>query len=730
MKTLRTTMRLLAVAALMSACAEAGPDDVGPPPDDPAVFLPTGAKADGFALTTADYEGQAILRVANTLSEADLDDAVALDRRAAENIAATRAANGEFTTLMDLDDVAYVGQRAFGKMLAYAEAQGWVGRCGDGIVQANEDCDGTEGCPATCVTADDTGDETGGPTGVFVHGVEGGTYAALGLLRAANELDFDTLDIDVGLDIRAARGIVADRPFATLAELDAASYVGASAFEDLGAYAAAHDLLPFCGDGALQAGLEACDDGNDRDGDGCSSRCLVDADTGTGDDGGLDTPLVNGVHEGSYAAHGILAVANGASLETLDDVVGLDVRAAKGIAHTRDAMGDFADLATLDAVAYVGVSAFEDLLAYAELNGLVPRCGDGVVQPAEEACDGTAGCSADCAVTYTCGDGVVEAGETCDDGNLDDDDGCSALCAIEWLGEGVDHQNGSRAGAVDIGSYRFLSATVRSEGDRDYWAFTLDRPTRVRLDVWAGSGDNCAWFSFPNPAGGYDSDIFGPELTLRGAHDDVLFRFDSNCGRRDADDADLDVSLAPGTYYVRVEGQDVGWGWDSSYTVGYRVEVDRVAMGPVCGNGHVEDGEACDDGNTTSDDGCSQACTVEAFVESEPNDDRDHGANVGTFRHIVGDITAGDVDYYQVQVAEGGSLSAVVDAGFDGYLELYGPDGDLLAEDDDDGAGYAPALFAAADGLTNLPGGWYALAVRHADARLEGGRYTLDLTVE
>ena len=270
----------------------------------------------------------------------------------------------------------------------------------------------------------------------------------------------------------------------------------------------------------------------------------------------------------------------------------------------------------------------------------------------------------------------------------------------------------------------------RSEGDRDYWAFTLDRPTRVRLDVWAGSGDNCAWFSFPNPAGGYDSDIFGPELTLRGAHDDVLFRFDSNCGRRNADDADLDVSLAPGTYYVRVEGQDVGWGWDSSYTVGYRVEVDRIAMGPVCGNGHVEDGEACDDGNTANDDGCSQACTVEAFVESEPNDDRDHGANVGTFRHIVGDITVGDVDYYLVQVAEGGSLTAEVTADFDGYLELYGPDGDLLAEDDDDGAGYAPALFADADGLTDLPGGWYALAVRHADARLEGGRYTLDLTVE
>ncbi|HZO13000.1 MAG TPA: lamin tail domain-containing protein [Polyangiaceae bacterium] len=32
---------------------------------------------------------------------------------------------------------------------------------------------------------------------------------------------------------------------------------------------------------------------------------------------------------------------------------------------------------------------------------------------------------------------------------------------------------------------------------------------------------------------------------------------------------------------------------------------------PVCGNGSVESGEACDDGNTAPGDGCSAACTVE-----------------------------------------------------------------------------------------------------------------------
>jgi cysteine-rich repeat protein len=32
----------------------------------------------------------------------------------------------------------------------------------------------------------------------------------------------------------------------------------------------------------------------------------------------------------------------------------------------------------------------------------------------------------------------------------------------------------------------------------------------------------------------------------------------------------------------------------------------------VCGDGHLDSGEQCDDGNTTSNDGCSATCTIEA----------------------------------------------------------------------------------------------------------------------
>jgi cysteine-rich repeat protein len=39
--------------------------------------------------------------------------------------------------------------------------------------------------------------------------------------------------------------------------------------------------------------------------------------------------------------------------------------------------------------------------------------------------------------------------------------------------------------------------------------------------------------------------------------------------------------------------------------------VRGTAPAPSCGNGALEGGEACDDGNSTDDDGCSSACRIE-----------------------------------------------------------------------------------------------------------------------
>src|SRR5690606_15061351 len=70
----------------------------------------------------------ASLRVANELSEADLDTVVGLDSRAASAIVMARP----LASYAELDEVAYVGQSALGKLLAYAVAEGFVSACSDG----------------------------------------------------------------------------------------------------------------------------------------------------------------------------------------------------------------------------------------------------------------------------------------------------------------------------------------------------------------------------------------------------------------------------------------------------------------------------------------------------------------------------------------------------------------------------------------------------------------------
>jgi DNA uptake protein ComE-like DNA-binding protein len=162
------------------------------------------------------------------------------------------------------------------------------------------------------------------------------------VLSLANTASAETLDEDVALDVRAARGIVAQRPFDTTDQLDAVPYVGPVALIKLLDYARESGLL----------------------------------------DGG--NVLVHGVEEGSPTALSILRLANTASFGQLDDEVGLDRRAATNILATRDE-GAILSLAALDAVSWVGASAFERLSEYAHLTAgrLDPNdidCGDRVHQ--------------------------------------------------------------------------------------------------------------------------------------------------------------------------------------------------------------------------------------------------------------------------------------------------------------------------------------------------------------
>jgi hypothetical protein len=150
-----------------------------------------------------------------------LDDAVALDRRAAVKLVAHRDGpdgvrgtgdDNRFDTLAEVDAVPYVGPAALAALAAYAEAAGFV----------------------------PTG---GGLLGVFDN-VAFTHDEAAATLALANSVSRGQLDIDVGLDGRAATNIVAARPIGSMAQLAAIPYVGQSAMLALREYPKTHPTTP------------------------------------------------------------------------------------------------------------------------------------------------------------------------------------------------------------------------------------------------------------------------------------------------------------------------------------------------------------------------------------------------------------------------------------------------------------------------------------------------------
>lgn len=149
---------------------------------------------------------------------------------------------------------------------------------------------------------------------------------------------------------------------------------------------------------------------------------------------------------------------------------------------------------------------------------------------------------------------------------------------------------------------------------------------------------------------------------------------------------------------------------------------------PVCGDGTVQTGEECDDGNVLPDDGCDAVCLLEGDYcpEAEPNNTTGTATLITTCEGGYGEITvAGDIDYFEVPVAIPGSSIRVqtVDitgtgcpttgsTGFDSVIRLYSPGGAELGTNDQ--GGFSPCSLidpANATYAQNLSAGNYFVSV-------------------
>ena len=293
--------------------------------------------------------------------------------------------------------------------------------------------------------------------------------------------------------------------------------------------------------------------------------------------------------------------------------------------------------------------------------GLGNVCGDGVVCPELEICDdGNAtacdGCSGDCRrQDNVCGDGVLECSEFCDDGNTLGNDDCNANCSTSLCGDGLLNQRLLAVtsltftfAAIDCGSQNAQAVfTVNGEefarADFENDCFCGDRSQSVSTtneDLLAQllDGENTYGFSVE----GSDTYTYWAKVKVDDTGEETVIY------EQDAGVASSNASIPCGSAIFSVtpsvtasmslyaaepcdDGNTLnGDGCDNNCTVsacgngiqagseacdasGATALCDADCTWVECGDGTVNivASETCDDGNDSSEDGCSALCQLE-----------------------------------------------------------------------------------------------------------------------
>ena len=404
---------------------------------------------------------------------------------------------------------------------------------------------------------------------------------------------------------------------------------------------------PICGDGVvLTSSGEECDDGNTIDGDGCSGTCVIEA-------GFLCDPVLEGTGPSICAAgcaagqttglvHATSAVvAGGTSALNPENSIGAPdgqfTRLIGGdsvtmellyIVNPGDAVdvvlssNDDVDVATItssiDGVTFgdpvIYTSPDTDLTTFETVSYPVPSTGLQFIRVTRDSdtvnVDGIIA-----SVCQGCGNGIVEGVEGCDDGNLVDSDGCSSSCVIEsgaictftglfegpsacFIGCAVGETE-STLHAVTATQTGGASSVANAEGAPDGLFSTLNANDVVTMDfvdtIEGGrSVEVVLAANSTDPAG-----------TITSSLDGVTFGnpllYSSSTGTNTAFETINYPVPAGGIRFIRVSRNE-----------------DQVRLDGIigmscdgCGNGTVEAGESCDDGNTVNSDGCSSTCAIE-----------------------------------------------------------------------------------------------------------------------
>jgi len=627
--------------------------------------------------------------------------------------------------------------------------------CGDGVVTATEGCDdgntaSGDGCSSACEA--ETGYHcTGAPSTCVTtcgDGIQAGDEGCDDSNTAAADGCSDTCTVEAGYECTGAPSVctpvcgdgeilgqeACDDGNTTSLDGCSAGCLVEAGFECTGTPSV---CTTTCGDG-IPAGAEGCDDGGTAGGDGCAADCTVetgwacagtpsvctsscgdgipagaeecdDGDTVSGDGCAADCKLETG-----YSCTGTPSICSpscGDNLitgsETCDDG---NTTAGDGCSDT---------------------CAVEDGWSCTSTPSVcTSTCGDSKPVGTETCDDGNTvdgdGCASDCKTEHgytctgtpsvcdtTCGDGVIAGTEACDDGNTNDNDCCSSTCQLE-AGCEVE-PNDTRATANDFAALAVadkVKAFIRPDTDLDVFSIvvppnTTGTITATTLDGFLGT--TCA-----------SNDL-----------DNYLTIYDSQGTALETDDDDgegycalaIAPNLTPGTYYVESKRSSLA----SASTFDYTLQIGLQLA--VCGDGTLNAGEQCDDGNTADGDGCSSLCKLEATGETEPNDTCATASSpitlddTGATKLMSGAISpAADADWWAFTILSfadvkfetfdqnGPSTCATIDT----VMQLYASNcTTMLGSDDDDGVGFCSKIDPTGDAFSrHLAPGTYYLNVK------------------
>jgi cysteine-rich repeat protein len=214
-------------------------------------------------------------------------------------------------------------------------------------------------------------------------------------------------------------------------------------------------------------------------------------------------------------------------------------------------------------------------------------------------CDGNLGQASTCRIDIfvTCGNGVVDGIEACDDGNDNDNDACRNNCQRTLCGDGViqvPNSNGVTERCDDGNNVNTDDCLNTCQTPFCGDGFT--RAGSEQCDDGNGlSGDGCNGCRLENVnvcGNGVIEEEIGEEC------DDGNNREGDGCG-----------TFAG---FPTVDNPS-GLSNPCSIYPDYICEGEpSVCRNVACGNGVVDSGEECDDGDTSSSDGCSRICRLES----------------------------------------------------------------------------------------------------------------------